>query len=159
MLNGVWLCFWPCLVSIETNSKLFHENCLDITFTCCFTGKSTTGVANAMIPAFTSFQYPPTLRTRAMGMTNFSAGFALVSVPYIWLLVSGKICFLFQRWSIFILIYSYISPISIETHPKLFACANLGTVWSDWCVSVVLYRRSNSRNPGSRTKTATEATC
>lgn len=51
-------------------------------------GKSTTGVANAMIPAFTSFQYPPTLRTRAMGMTNFSAGFALISVPYIWLLVS-----------------------------------------------------------------------
>lgn len=49
-------------------------------------GKSTTGVANAMIPAFTSFQYPPTLRTRAMGMTNFSAGFALISVPYIWLL-------------------------------------------------------------------------
>lgn len=51
-------------------------------------GKSTTGVANAMIPAFTSFQYPPTLRTRAMGLTNFSAGFALISVPYIWLLVS-----------------------------------------------------------------------
>lgn len=50
-------------------------------------GKSTTGVANAMIPAFTSFQYPPTLRTRAMGMTNFSGGLALISVPYIWLLV------------------------------------------------------------------------
>lgn len=50
-------------------------------------GKATTGVANAMIPAFTSFQYPPMLRTRAMGMANFSAGFALVSVPYIWLLV------------------------------------------------------------------------
>lgn len=56
-----------------------------------FSGKSTTGVANAMIPAFTSFQYPPTLRTRAMGMTNFSAGFALISVPYIWLLVSIQI--------------------------------------------------------------------
>lgn len=52
-----------------------------------YIGKSTTGVANAMIPAFTSFQYPPTLRTRAMGLTNFSAGFALISVPYIWLLV------------------------------------------------------------------------
>lgn len=62
-------------------------------------GKSTTGVANAMIPAFTSFQYPPTLRTRAMGMTNFSAGFALISVPYIWLLVSiyfGQCIFVLQ---------------------------------------------------------------
>lgn len=50
--------------------------------------KSATGVANAVIPTFTTFQYPPTLRTRAMGIANFSAGFALVTVPYIWLLVS-----------------------------------------------------------------------
>lgn len=83
------------------------ENC-DLALILLFwLGKSTTGVANAMIPAFTSFQYPPTLRTRAMGLTNFSAGFALISVPYIWLLVSPFADF-FHIWQIFRFLHFFL---------------------------------------------------
>lgn len=52
--------------------------------------KCTTGVTNAVIPLFTTCQYPTMLRTRAIGISNFSAGIALITVPYIWLLVSLK---------------------------------------------------------------------
>lgn len=73
-------CFWTIRLHLTVN--IFHW---------FPTVKSATGVANAVIPTFTTFQYPPMLRTRAMGIANFSAGFALVTVPYIWLLVRTAI--------------------------------------------------------------------
>lgn len=50
--------------------------------------KCTTGIINAVIPLFTTCQYPTILKTRAIGVANFSAGIALITVPYVWLLVS-----------------------------------------------------------------------
>lgn len=95
-------CFWILhALTISTTSN-------DTFFNWFQTVKSATGVANAVIPTFTTFQYPPMLRTRAMGIANFSAGFALVTVPYIWLLVRTAISTsIHQYYNLMVLIRIY----------------------------------------------------
>lgn len=51
-------------------------------------GKCATGAANALIPTYTALQYPTSMRTLAIGLGNLAAGLALVTVPYVWLLVN-----------------------------------------------------------------------
>lgn len=51
--------------------------------------KCAIGATNALIPTFTALQYPTTMRTLSVGVGNFAAGFALITVPYLWLLVSN----------------------------------------------------------------------
>ncbi|XP_037039783.1 organic cation transporter protein-like [Bradysia coprophila] len=48
--------------------------------------KCSIGATNALIPTFTALQYPTTMRTLSVGIGNFAAGLALVTVPYLWLL-------------------------------------------------------------------------
>lgn len=45
------------------------------------------GAVNALIPTYTALQYPTYMRTLCGGLGNFAAGLALISVPYLWLLV------------------------------------------------------------------------
>lgn len=52
--------------------------------------KCTIGACNAIIPTFTAFQYPTILRNLGVGAGNFAAGLALVTVPYLWLLVRSS---------------------------------------------------------------------
>lgn len=49
--------------------------------------KCSIGATNALIPTFTAIQYPTTMRTLSVGIGNFAAGLALITVPYLWLLV------------------------------------------------------------------------
>lgn len=49
--------------------------------------KFTIGATNALIPTYTARQYPTTMRTLAVGFGNLAAGCALITVPYLWLLV------------------------------------------------------------------------
>uniref|UniRef100_A0AAG5CT33 Major facilitator superfamily (MFS) profile domain-containing protein n=1 Tax=Anopheles atroparvus TaxID=41427 RepID=A0AAG5CT33_ANOAO len=44
------------------------------------------GACNAIIPTFTAYQYPTTMRNLGVGVGNFAAGVALIIVPYLWLL-------------------------------------------------------------------------
>ncbi|KAJ6636443.1 Organic cation transporter protein [Pseudolycoriella hygida] len=48
--------------------------------------KCSIGATNALIPTFTAIQYPTTMRTLSVGIGNFAAGIALITVPYLWLL-------------------------------------------------------------------------
>ncbi|XP_055609045.1 organic cation transporter protein [Uranotaenia lowii] len=48
--------------------------------------KCAVGACNAIIPTFTAFQYPTTMRNLGVGAGNFAAGIALIIVPYLWLL-------------------------------------------------------------------------
>lgn len=49
--------------------------------------KCSIGATNALIPTFTAIQYPTAMRTLSVGIGNFAAGLALITVPYLWLLV------------------------------------------------------------------------
>lgn len=51
-------------------------------------GKCAMGATNALIPTYTALQYPTSMRTLSIGLGNLAAGLALVTVPYLWLLVS-----------------------------------------------------------------------
>uniref|UniRef100_A0A182W086 Major facilitator superfamily (MFS) profile domain-containing protein n=1 Tax=Anopheles minimus TaxID=112268 RepID=A0A182W086_9DIPT len=48
--------------------------------------KCCVGACNAIIPTFTAYQYPTTMRNLGVGVGNFAAGVALIIVPYLWLL-------------------------------------------------------------------------
>nr|XP_029732267.1 organic cation transporter protein-like [Aedes albopictus] len=48
--------------------------------------KCSVGACNAIIPTFTAYQYPTTMRNLGVGAGNFAAGVALIIVPYLWLL-------------------------------------------------------------------------
>lgn len=48
--------------------------------------KCAVGACNAIIPTFTAYQYPTTMRNLGVGAGNFAAGIALIIVPYLWLL-------------------------------------------------------------------------
>lgn len=48
--------------------------------------KCAIGANNALIPTFTAFQYPTTMRNLGVGVGNFAAGIALIVVPNLWLL-------------------------------------------------------------------------
>ncbi|CRK97339.1 CLUMA_CG010731, isoform A [Clunio marinus] len=48
--------------------------------------KISVGACNALIPTYTAEQYPVYMRNLGIGAGNFAAGFALVLVPYIFLL-------------------------------------------------------------------------
>ena len=50
--------------------------------------KVSVGASNAIIPTYTAYHYPVYMRNLGIGAGNLSAGFALVSVPYLFLLVS-----------------------------------------------------------------------
>lgn len=52
-----------------------------------FPAKCSIGATNALIPTFTAIQYPTTMRTLSVGVGNFAAGLALITVPYMWALV------------------------------------------------------------------------
>lgn len=53
-------------------------------------GKCAMGATNALIPTYTALQYPTSMRTLSIGLGNLAAGLALVTVPYLWLLVSRR---------------------------------------------------------------------
>ncbi|XP_058823470.1 organic cation transporter protein [Topomyia yanbarensis] len=48
--------------------------------------KCSVGACNAIIPTFTAYQYPTTMRNLGVGAGNFAAGLALIIMPYLWLL-------------------------------------------------------------------------
>ncbi|XP_058448439.1 organic cation transporter protein [Malaya genurostris] len=48
--------------------------------------KCAVGACNAIIPTFTAYQYPTTMRNLGVGAGNFAAGLALIIMPYLWLL-------------------------------------------------------------------------
>ncbi|XP_055547162.1 organic cation transporter protein-like [Wyeomyia smithii] len=48
--------------------------------------KCAIGACNAIIPTFTAYQYPTTMRNLGVGAGNLAAGIALILVPYLWLL-------------------------------------------------------------------------
>lgn len=56
-----------------------------------FTVKIMVGACNALIPTYTAHHYPVYMRNLGIGAGNLAAGFALVLVPYLFLLVSKKI--------------------------------------------------------------------
>lgn len=58
-------------------------------------GKCAMGATNALIPTYTALQYPTSMRTLSIGLGNLAAGLALVTVPYVWLLVgyaTARVC-------------------------------------------------------------------
>lgn len=50
--------------------------------------KITVGASNAIIPTYTAYHYPVYMRNLGIGAGNLAAGFALVFVPYMFLMVS-----------------------------------------------------------------------
>ena len=52
--------------------------------------KITVGASNALIPSYTAHHYPVYMRNLGIGAGNLAAGFALVLVPYLFLLVSDR---------------------------------------------------------------------
>lgn len=64
--------------------------------------KCSIGAVNSLIPTFTAIQYPTTMRTLSVGIGNFAAGLALITVPYLWLLVCISIVFTEYCWWWFI---------------------------------------------------------
>lgn len=71
----------------------------------CVSVKCTIGATNALIPTFTAIQYPTTMRTLSVGIGNFAAGLALITVPYLWLLV----CNLFSIQGLTDLVHTFVS--------------------------------------------------
>lgn len=49
-------------------------------------GKCLIGANNAMVSTYTAQQYPTMIRNFAVGVGNFAAGLALITIPYMWLL-------------------------------------------------------------------------
>ncbi|KAL7037089.1 hypothetical protein ACKWTF_009071 [Chironomus riparius] len=57
-----------------------------LTITLAMIVKISVGASNALIPTYTAYHYPVYMRNLGIGAGNLSAGFALVLVPYLFLL-------------------------------------------------------------------------
>lgn len=76
-----------------------------------FTGKCLIGANNAMVSTYTAQQYPTMIRNFAVGVGNFAAGLALITIPYMWLLVSYLHVWLYAR---IILHIASVCPVAME---------------------------------------------
>lgn len=101
------------------------------------------GACNAIIPTFTAYQYPTTMRNLGVGAGNFAAGIALIIVPYLWLLVSFTNAFIAYRdWRKF----KSLNEKSwqwLHTHLKLIFCS----VFKVWSLKFSNDLITNSKNP------------
>lgn len=69
--------------------KAIHYNIFD-NYGNVLLAKCIIGVSNAVVPTFTAMLYPTLIRNAGVGFGNLAAGFGLILVPYIWLLVNNR---------------------------------------------------------------------